>query len=894
MSLTPGVRLGAYEILSLLGLGGMGEVYRARDTKLDRDVAIKVLPAVLSTDAERVARLQREAKTLAALNHPNIAAIYGLENAGVVTALVLELVDGPTLADRIAAGPIPVVEALRIATQIADALEAAHEQGIIHRDLKPANVKLRSDGTVKVLDFGLAKALATDESRGSTAGFTNSPTMTSPMAMSGVGVLLGTAPYMSPEQARGKSVDKRTDIWAFGCVLYELLTGRRPFDGEDVSLTLAAIMKSEPDFKALPSDVPAAVRVCLGRCLQKDQKQRLRDIGDVRLALEGAFETPATGSVASKSRRGARAVVMVALVALAVAASIGAAQWFRGSRNDPPPRAVRFAVNLPTGVFFRDGVAEPLTISADGRRLVFNARQGNIDRVFTRSLDELEAVPVRGLEGYVGSIFLSPDGEWIGFYDGMAQTLNRIRATGGSAALICRTSVSAAGAGFRGVTWGTAGTIVFATASGPGLMQVADAGGEPKPVTSPAEGAIHLSPHFLPDGRRLLFTVRKKGEPDYVALLDDNGPRRLVQGSSPRYASTGHMVFVREGAVWAAPFDLDRGVVDGSPAPVLEDVEIFGGGVARLSLAANGTLVYAPGSGAAGERSLVWVDRDGREEALAAPPRPYTWVRVSPDDTRIVMEVEDPANTDIWMYDVRRGTFERFTVAAGHDRWPLWTPDGQRIVFASGTNLMSKAADGTGEAERLATGLPFEARPYGWSRDKLSLVYDQQSPLSDLFLLPLNGKREPRALVANEFRNHRPAISPDGRWIAYTSNETGREEIYVRPFPAVGSGRWQISTEGGISPVWSPNGRELLYSSPPDDTMFHVAIDAATSFKPGTPKALFRKSYYWGVAANGRSYDIGPDGRLLMIKEGGVTSDAPSIRVVLNWHEELKRLIPNP
>ena len=386
-------------------------------------------------------------------------------------------------------------------------------------------------------------------------------------------------------------------------------------------------------------------------------------------------------------------------------------------------------VNLPPGTFFRDGVAEPITISADGRRLVFNARQGNIDRVFTRSLDELEAVPVRGLDGNVGSIFLSPDGEWIGFYDGMAQTLSRIRATGGSAALICKTAVSAAGVGFRGVTWGTAGTIVFATASGPALLQVPDAGGEPKPVTSPADGEVHLSPHFLPDGRRLLFTVRKKGEPDHIALLDDNGPRRLVQGSSPRYASTGHMLFVREGAVWAAPFDLDRGAVAGNPAPVLEDVEIFGGGVARLSLATNGTLVYAPGSGAVGQRSLVWVDRTGREEALAAPPRPYTWVRVSPDATRIVMEVQDPANTDIWMYDVRRGTFERFTVAAGHDRWPLWTPDGQRIVFASGTNLMWQVANGTGEAELLAIGLPFQARPYGWSGDRVEPCVRSAEPI---------------------------------------------------------------------------------------------------------------------------------------------------------------------
>jgi serine/threonine-protein kinase len=512
--------------------------------------------------------------------------------------------------------------------------------------------------------------------------------------------------------------------------------------------------------------------------------------------------------------------------------------------------------------------------------------------VFTRSLDELDAVPVRGLDGDVGSIFLSPDGEWIGFYDGVAQTLNRVRTTGGSAALLCKTSAGAPG--FRGASWGTAGTIVFATASAPALMQVPDSGGDAKAVTRPADGEIHLSPHHLPDGRRLLFTIRKKGEPDHIALFDDSGYRRLIQGSSPRYASTGHILFVRDGVVWAAAFDVERGAVAGNPAPVLEDVEIFGGSVARLGLATTGTLVYLPGAGAVGQRTLVWVDRTGREEPVAAPPRPYTWVRVSPDGTRIVMEVQDPVNTDIWMFDVRRGTFERFTTAAGHDRWPLWTPDGQRIVFASGTSLMWKAANGTGEAETLATGLPFAARPYGWSMDKLSLVYDQENVSSDLFLLPLHGKREPRALVANDFRNHRPAISPDGQWIAYTSNETGREEIYVRPFAGVGAGRSQISSEGGISPVWSPDGRELLYSSPPDDGMFQVAIEATTPFKAAIPKLLFRKPYYWGLAAMGRSFDIGPDGRLLMIKEGGITSGEPSIRVVLNWHEELKRLIPNP
>jgi serine/threonine-protein kinase len=870
----------------------MGEVYRAHDKKLGRDVAIKVLPEALSADAERVERFQREARTLAALNHPNIAAIYGLEHAGGVTGLVLELVDGPTLADRIAAGPIPVVEALKIATQLADGLEAAHEQGIIHRDLKPANIKLRSDGTVKVLDFGLAKALAADASRASTVVLTNSPTITSPIEVSGVGVLLGTAPYMSPEQARGKSVDKRSDIWAFGCVLYEMLTGSRPFDGEDVSLTLAAIVKSEPDFRALPPELPSPVRVCLGRCLEKDPKQRMRDMGDVRLAIGGAFEPLALGNSAAGPRRGARAMVAVALVAIAVAAaSIGVAIRLGGTRNDEPPRIARFAVALPPDAFFRDGVAEPLRISADGRRVVFNVRQRNVDRVFTRALDELDTVQVRGLEGNVGSVFLSPNGEWIGFYGGVERTLNRIRATGGSPTLICRTAVSGA-PGFRGATWGTAGTIVFATAGAPALMQVSESGGVPKPATIPADGETHQSPHFLPDGRRLLFTIQKRGEPDHIALLDHTGVRRLVQGSSPRYATTGHILFVRDGIVWAAPFDLERGAVSGNPAPVLEDVEIFGGAVARLALATNGTLVYVPGPTGVGQRSLVWVDRSGREEALAAPPRPYTWVRVSPDGTRIAMEVQDPANTDIWTYDVRRGTFERFTVAAGHDRWPLWTPDGQRIVFASGTNLMWKAANGTGAAELFAAGLPFPARPYDWSRDKLGLVYDQENVSSDLFFMAPNGKPEPQPLVVNEFRNHRPAVSPDGRWIAYTSNETGREEIYVRPFPAVGSGRWRISTDGAISPVWSPDGRELLYSSPLDDAIFHVSIEAGTTFKAGIPKMLFRKPYYWGLAAGGRPFDIGPDGRLLMIKEHGVTNDPPSIRVVLNWHEELKRLVP--
>jgi Tol biopolymer transport system component len=896
MPLAPGVRLGPYEIVAAIGAGGMGEVYRAHDTKLDRDVAIKVLPDAFAADPERVARFQREAKTLASLNHPHIAAIYGLEDAAGVKALVLELVEGPTLADRIAQGPLPIDEALAIARQIGDALEAAHEQGIIHRDLKPANIKLRPDGAVKVLDFGLAKALTADSSRVSSVGLTNSPTITSPIAMSGVGVLLGTAAYMAPEQARGKPVDKRADIWAFGCVLYEMLTGLRPFEGEDVALTFAAIMKSEPDLHALPAALPPAVRSCIGRCLHKDPKQRLRDIGDVRLVLEGTFETATQPARVSPGARGEwRKTAAVSIIALVLGAlTAGFAVWTASKRSEPQ-RPVRFVVNLPPSVQFRGGIGDPVTISADGRRVVFNARQGNVDRVYTRALDQIEAVPVRGLDGIVGSLFLSPDGEWIGFDDVTDATFKRIRASGGPAATICRTGVTGGG-GFRGATWGTAGTIVFATAATPALMQVAEGGGEPKPVTTPGDGEIHVSPHFLPDGRRLLFTVRKKGAPDQIALLDRESasPRVLLQGTSARYAATGHVLFVREGAVWAAAFDVNRGAIAGDPAPVLEDVEILASGVARLGLANDGTLVYAPGSGAGTQRTLVWVDRSGREEAVAAPPRQYSWVRVSPDGTRLAMEIQDTANTDIWTYDLRRGTLDRLTFSAGPDRWPLWTPDGQRIVFASGTDLMWTPADGTGNPEKIAAGLPFPSRPYAWSRGKLSLVYDQENVSGDTFLLPLGGNRQPQPLIATDFRNHRPAISPDGRWIAYTSNETGREEIYVRPFPAVGSGRWAISSEGGISPVWAPNGRELFYNSIPINTMLRVAIDAAPSFRATTPEVLFQKSYFWGLAAGGRTYDMAPDGRFLMIKEGGTQDERPpSIVLVLNWFEELKRLVPS-
>jgi serine/threonine protein kinase len=898
MALPPGTCLGAYEIISALGAGGMGEVYRARDTQLNRAVALKIVSEGFATDPDRLRRFKREAQVLASLNHPHIGAIYGFESAGGTQALVLELVEGPTLANRISQGLIPIDEALPIARQIAEALEAAHEQGIIHRDLKPANIKLRPDGTVKVLDFGLAKALETGRADRAGEELLSAPTITSPALTTGAGVILGTAAYVSPEQAKGRAADKRSDIWAFGCVFYEMLTGKRAFRGSEISDVLADIIKSEPNWEALPDDVPPVVRVCLRRCLQKDPRERLRDMGDLRLALDGAFETAAAQHTFAvegpRPRLWQRPHNVIAAGAILVLVT-GLTVW---SLSRPRPavarQTTRYSIQLPpTARLGGDSnVAQPVAISRDGRRIVYITTQGRVSHLYSRSLDQLDWSPIRAVEA--SSLFLSPDGEWVGFIDFGDNTIKKVPLNGGPPASICKLPSTGV---FRGANWGGNGSIVFATTAAPGLLQVSATGGVPAPVTSP-ESEIHMQPHFLPGGKALLFTIRRSGEPDHVAVfsLDRREQRVLLEGSSPRFATSGHLVFLREAALWAVPFDSDSLQVRGDAVAVLEGVEIAGGS-ALFDMSSDGSLVYSPSNGdAQSERVLVWVDRNGREEPISAPARPYSWPRLSPDGTRVAVAVTDE-DRDIWIWDFRRPGLTRFTVGRAVERSPVWTHDGRRLVFSSDRegprNLFWQSADGIGPVARL-TNTSNVKEPFSVSPDGTRLVFGEQVQRFDLWSLALDGAPRPELLLQTAFGDRDAEISPDGRWLAYSSDESGRFEIYVRPFPKVSEQRFQISTSGGGGAVWAPSGEELFYQTPAGNVM-SVPIETGAAFKAGSPRRVFDGTPYV-FSVFGRMYDVSSDNeRFLMLKPNVSSKQSAasgSLVVVLNWFEELKARVP--
>jgi hypothetical protein len=727
MPLSAGMRLGPYEILSALGAGGMGEVYRARDTKLDRAVAIKILPEAFAADTERIARFEREAKTLALLNHTNIAHIHGLEESSGVRALVMELVEGEDLVQRIARGAIPVAEALPIAKQISDALEAAHEQGIIHRDLKPANIKVRPDGTVKVLDFGLAKAM--EPTGAASPSVSQSPTITTP-AMTQAGMLLGSAAYMSPEQARGKPADKRADIWAFGCVLYEMLTGQRAFEGQVVSETLARVIEREPDWTRLPATLSPALRTYLGRCLQKDPRQRVQAIGDVRLALEGAFETDLPQTAAPKVVADWRRVALVGAAAIiASGAIIGTLVWV--AMRPSPPRVSRLQLT-PSGtaaltIGWND---RGLAITPDGSRLIYVGNQGT--QIFVRALDSL--APVTVFTGYPSGLFVSPDGQWIGFHDGLS-ILKKVAVTGGPAVTLATLDT----AGPSGSTWGPDDTIIVATNSvATGLQRVAAAGGPLTVLTRPdrAKGeADHFWPEMLPGGRAVLFTVTAlTGGLDaaQVAVLDlQTGSRKMLVrgGSHAHYVPSGHLVYLAAGTLQAVPFDIARLETHGTPVPVVADVETTVRGAALAVVADDGTLAYVLGSAAGTPRTLVWVDRQGHETPIPAPPRPYFLPALSPDGTRLAVFANDQER-DLWLWDLGRTTFTRLTFTPGVDVVQVWTPDSRRLFFTSERagvrNLFWQAADGSGVAERL-TESPNTQYPTAVSPDGRRLIFADES-----------------------------------------------------------------------------------------------------------------------------------------------------------------------
>jgi serine/threonine-protein kinase len=863
----------------------MGEVFRARDTRLGRDVALKVLPAAFARDPDRVARFHREAQLLASLNHPHIATVYGLEATDAVCVIAMELVDGPTLAERIAHGPVPLDEAVGILRQIAEAMEAAHEQGIIHRDLKPANVKIRPDGAVKVLDFGLAKALAplTDA-----RDIDESPTITSP-AMTAMGVILGTAAYMAPEQARGKTVDKRADIWAFGCVMYELVTGRRVFEGQDVSDTLAGVLRADPEWTALPDDLPATSKVFLRRCLEKDPRRRVRDIGDVRLALEGAYDTPSTA--AGGATAGRRAWVGPAVVAGAILGSalLALAVW-NARRPDRPGSAPvsRFAIPLAPGMRFSPNTIVPLAVTPDGRRILFTAQSGPLgeNRVYSRAIDQLDALPVVTDETSMGSLFVSPDGEWIGFNrdgPGPESHLHKMRVTGGPVATIARRQFGS----YAGATWGRGGRVVFTFGPGnDGLLLVSDAGGTPRQVTTPPAGEIHLHPHFLPDGNGLLFTRRRPGQPDSIAVIDVTTGRLqdLAEGAWPRYAPSGHLLFAREAAMWAAAFDPERLEIRGDSVPVLDDVPT----PAAFSFSSTGTVVYLATPSQTGT-TLTWVRRDGSTSALPQGPDQYWLPRLSPDGRHLAVGIL----TDLWIIDLERGARVRLTSGQTSRQFPFtWTRDGRTVTFASpaSNRIYRIAADGTGSLEELLQG-PHAQWPTDWSSDDRTLAFyvNMPSTARDLWTLFASPAGAPTVFLSTPFQERSARFSPDGRWLAYVSNESGRDEVYVRPYPGPG-GQVAISAGGGTEPVWSRTGHELFYRS--GNQLMAADVRTLPGFAAAESRPLFENDAFvlelGGVGGNA-SYDVARDGRFLMLAGTSVPTD---VRVVLNWFDELRRLVP--
>jgi serine/threonine protein kinase/Tol biopolymer transport system component len=893
-----GRRVQSYEVLSLLGAGGMGEVYRAKDTKLGRDVALKVLSEEFAEDPERVTRFEREARLLAALNHPNVAAIHGLEESEGRHVLVLELVEGETLAERIGRGPIPIGEALPLFRQLAAGLEAAHEKGIVHRDLKPSNVTVTPEGQIKVLDFGLAKAF-----RGVVAAGSDVRTETAWESQTGEGRIVGTVSYMSPEQARGQAVDKRTDVWAFGCCLYEALTGRRPFAGGTVSDTLAAVLEREVEWERLPVGTPLTLRWLLRRCLQKDKERRLHDIADARIEIEEATTEPTAPvgvpTEALKPRRWRQTLpwkILAGLTTIVAAVSLWSS-W----RAGPPSRdLIRFAVNLPPGeAIHRDlNAGSSVRFSPDGTQIVYVVQQGETRLLYSRGMDALEGTPIPGTEG-AATPFFSPDGRWVGFF--AEEKLKKVFLQGGTPIVICDTPRG----GRHGGSWGVDDTIVFGGWLGTRLWRVPAGGGTPEPVT-PAEKLLkemgqeeRLWPQLLPGGRDVLYTVWHRTEDAGIALysLDTDRQRVLVEkGSHAQYVPTGHLLYAWEGDILAAPFSLSELEVTGPSVPVLEGVATESNGGAHFSVSETGSLIYAPGARIRLESTLAWVDLEGAIEPLSLPARTYLSPRISPEGTRAVVSVGEEMN-NLWLYELDRGTFRPLTDERGDDFWALWTPDGQRLVFNSnrygGTvvNLYSMAADGNGPKERLTES---ESRqiPQCWLDGGTALAFQVlREEQWDIWTLPMTGTGESRALLQESFNERLPVLSPGGHWLAYVSNESGRDEVYVQAYPGPGAIA-QISLEGGTGPLWAPDGQRLYYRDPTGKKVLVVSFTADPSLQVGKPRVLFEGDFRFDYPY-GRTYDITPDGqRFLMLQNVELPPPPSQFNVVLNWFEELKRLVP--
>jgi Tol biopolymer transport system component/transposase len=890
MPLAVATRLGPYEIVAPIGAGGMGEVYRARDTKLNRDVAIKVLPDLFANDPERLARFRREAQLLASLNHPNIAHIHGLEDSGGVPALVMELVEGEDLAQRLKRGAIPLDEALPVATQIIEALAAAHEQGVIHRDLKPANITIRPDGAIKILDFGLAKALDPLPSSPA-AELANSPTLTTPAMLSGVGVILGTAAYMSPEQTKGRAVDKRSDVWAFGCVLYEMLTGRPAFEGNSVSEIVADVLKTEPDWRLLPHDTPASITRLLRRCLQKDAAHRLRDIADASLEIRevGVVDPPSgDGAATARARRRERLAWASAVVVFGLSAVVAIA-W--ALLPKPPPPLVRLEIATPPTTDLAS-----LAISPDGRTITFVATFEGRPQLWLRPLDATTSRPLVGTDD-ARDPFWSPDSRSIGFF--AAGHLKRIDVEGGSPRVLADTVSGALGVG--GASWGRDGTILYAPAQTlSSIYRVSSNGGGSTAVTPPVRGGFYSLPQFLPDGRQFMYSVVMSDIAEsadhrgiFVSRIDASEPRRLLDADAAWY-SAGYLVFVRQGALFAQRFDPVRLSLEGHPWTLADPfVSPTIGTRPAVSTSDAGLIIYRAGSGVR-LRQFVWFDRSGAEIAKVGEPIPNGLnPSLSPDGRRVALHAEVDANVDIWLLEPDRGLLNRFTTDPTVEAFPIWSPDGSLIVFnsirAGGNDLYQKPLDG-GAPETLLLGTSEIKQPCDWSPDGRFLLFrsrDRSGPDVDLWALPMAPGSKPFPVVKTKFNETDGQFSPDSQWIAYQSDESGRFEIYVQPFAGPG-GRERISTNGGAQVRWRHDGKELFYIALDGRLMavpVRLMIDSRR-VEVGAPAPLFA-TRIGGAAASQtvlrQQYVVSADGqRFLMSTVPEVTSSTP-ITVIMNW-----------